>query len=61
MVPFMIQEMQTILHSRGVRQPHLLGRKHICGIIQGNGSSVLMDVLHPRPVGEQPPAPIGEF
>lgn len=29
MVPFMIQEMQTILHSCGVRHPHLLGRKHV--------------------------------
>jgi len=43
----MIHEVQTISHSCGVSRPRLMGRKHV-RIVQANGVSVPMDVLHPR-------------
>lgn len=44
----MVHEVQTISHSCGVVRPRLMGRKHI-RIVQGNGKSVPMDELYPRP------------
>jgi len=44
----MVHEVQTISHSCGVSRPRLMGRKHV-RIVQGNGKSVPMDQLYPRP------------
>lgn len=44
----MVHEVEVISHSCGVKRPRLLGRKHV-RIVQGNGKSIPMDELYPRP------------
>ncbi len=44
----MVHEVEVISHSCGVERSRLLGRRHI-RIVQGNGKSVPMDELFPRP------------
>lgn len=43
-----IHEVETIAHSCGAAEPRGLRRKHV-RIVQGNGKSVPMDELYPRP------------
>ncbi|WP_164116088.1 FMN-binding glutamate synthase family protein [Sphingorhabdus sp. Alg239-R122] len=44
----LIHEVEVIAHSCGVDEPRGLRRKHI-RIVQDDGQSIPMDVLHPRP------------
>lgn len=43
-----VHEVETMAHSCGVSEPRLLRRYHV-RIVQGNGSSVPFDILHPWP------------
>lgn len=44
----MLHEVEVISHSCGVKRPRLMGRKHV-RIVQGNGKSIPMEELYPRP------------
>ena len=47
-VRHMIHEVGMIAHACGVREPRELTRRHV-RIVQGNGLSIPLDVLHPEP------------
>ena len=44
----MVHEVEVIAHSCGVAEPRLLRRYHV-RIVQANGASVPLDILHPWP------------
>ena len=43
-----VKEVETLAHSVGVKEPREIRRKHV-RIVQGNGMSVPMNELYPRP------------